>query len=263
MLLAYQTQTQRLLQNPASPTSLYALSDINSWINTARNQIAGESVSIRVTGSISTISQQVQYNFSGINIGIPATTGIQSVLHISNIRYVSGNGTRWIETRPWPWFSFYHLNNPAPGPVDPVTGTIGGPPVTWAQYGQGADGGTTGSGATGTFYIDPIPNDVYTLQPDCICLPRTLATDGDIEALPYPWTDCVPYLAAWYALLSSQTNARIADAERMFNFYEEFKERARKFANPDLLRWQYSQGADVAQGPKFGIKPGAPSGGGA
>ena len=252
MLTAYQTATQRLLQNPAAPTSLYALADITIWINTARLQLAGEAVCVRSQSPISTVVGQQQYNFSGINLGTPSVTGIESVLNISNIRYGVASGTRWIETQPWPWFSFYHLNNPVPQQ---------GAPTTWSQYSQGAAGGQTGSGATGTFYIDPPPDDVYVLTCDCICLPQTLAVDGDVEAIPYPWTDAVPYLAAWYALLSSQTNARIADAERMYNYYETFKDRARNAANPDLLRWQYMQGADIAQGAKFGIRPGGGGGG--
>lgn len=252
MLTAYQTRTAQLLQNPAAPTPLYATADLTSYINQARLQLAGEAVCVRSQSPVSTVAGQPQYSFSAVNLGTPATTGIQSVLNISNIRYTVGAGTLWIETRPWPWFSFYHLNNPVPQQ---------GPPTTWSQYSQGGAGGTTGSGASGSFYIDPVPDQVYTLTCDCICLPQLLALDSDVEAIPYPWTDAVPFLAAWYALLASQTNARVADAERMYNYYETYKERARQAANPDLLRWQYSQGADIAQGPKFGIKPGA--GGGA
>lgn len=259
MLNAYLTQTQRLLQNPQAPTSLYSSTDLTSWINTARLQLAGEANCVRSQSPISTIVGQAQYSFANIALGTPAVTGIESVMNVSNIRYGVGTGTRWIETQPWPWFSYYHLNDPTYGTPD-ANGVVGGPPKVWSQYSQGGAAGQTGSGASGSFYINPLPDDVYVLTCDCICLPQTLAVDGDVEAIPYPWTDCVPFLAAWYALLSAQTNARIADAERMYNYYETYKDRARQAANPDLLRFQYLQGADIAQGAKFGIKQGGGGG---
>jgi hypothetical protein len=65
----------------------------------------------------------------------------------------------------------------------------------------------------------------------------------------------VPFFAAYYAFLSSQTGARQADAERMFNHYKEFLQRARQAANPSVNRSQYEQAGDPAQASKMGIKP--------
>ena len=50
----------------------------------------------------------------------------------------------------------------------------------------------------------PIPSQNYSFQCDCFCLPIDLATDTDVEALPQPWQDTVPYYAAYLAKLEMQ-----------------------------------------------------------
>ena len=117
--------------------------------------------------------------------------------------------------------------------------------------------GATGSGCGGSFYISPPPESVYTLYLDCTCYPIALADDTTVEAIPYLWTDAVPWYAAAYALWSSQTSSRAADAERYFNSYAMFVERARKASNPSVNRWQFSQAGDPAQAAKLGLNAGA------
>jgi hypothetical protein len=71
------------------------------------------------------------------------------------------------------------------------------------------------------------------------------------------WTDAVPFFAAYFALMSAQTNARMADAANMYKgHYNEFMDRARKQSNAGVDRWLYSQAADPAQAAKMGIKAG-------
>ena len=60
--------------------------------------------------------------------------------------------------------------------------------------------------------------------------------------------------AAWYALLSNQTQARRADAEAYYGYYQEFLKRARTIANPSVLSWQYEQNPDPAQSGKAGAR---------
>lgn len=246
MLASYRTNTQSLLQNPGAPVTLYATGDIDRWVNIARGQLAGESEAIQVHGTIATVIGQRAYNFSSLNLGTPSVTGVQGAIHISRINIDVASGQRWLTPRPWEWFSQYHLNNPVP---------VNGIPTTWAQYGQGSAGTGTGSSATGTFWLDPPPDDVYTLTCNSVCYPIALVDDATVEAIPYLWTDAVPFFASYYALLSSQTSARQADAERMFGHYQTFVERARVASNPSVLRWQYKQASDPTQASKLGLKP--------
>lgn len=243
MLTAYINATRRLLQLPSSAsTALYTDADLTTYINTARGQLAGEAECIRVHGTISTAAAQRSYNFSGIDVS--SVSGVEGVIHVSSLNITIASGQKWLTPRPWPWFSLYNNNNPVPQ---------NGVPTEWAQYGQGSAGTGTGSGATGTFFLDPTPDDVYVMLPNCVCYPVALVDDTTVESIPYLWTDAVPFFAAYYALLSAQNNARFADAERYFNHYTTFVERARKASNPSVNRWMYSQSGDPAQAAKMQI----------
>ena len=86
------------------------------------------------------------------------------------------------------------------------------------------------------FYVSPTPDDVYTAQLQLRCAIRSRwLTTPTVEALPYFWTDAVPFFAAYFALMSAQTNARMADAAQMYKgHYNEFMDRARKQSNPGV-----------------------------
>lgn len=248
MLAAYLKQTRRLLQLPGSQsTGLYTDADLTDFINISRGQIAGEGECIRVMATIPTVANQQPYRFQDANVGVPATTGVQGIINVRSISYQVGTGALWMTPRPWPWFSLYELNNAVPP---------SGPPTVWAQFGQGAapSGVANTSINGGSFYLSPIPDDVYMLNLNSVCYPQPLALDTDVEALPYFWTDCVPFFAAYFALMSAQANARMAEAANMYKgHYEEFMDRARKQSNASTNRWQYDGAGDPAQGPKMGI----------
>lgn len=251
-LTAYQTQLQNLLQLPGAPTTLYPIANLNQWINTARGQLAGEGECIRAIGTLVTVVGQRAYNFSSLNFGTSATTGIQGAINVRRITYSVAIGQQWIPPREWEYFDLFHVNNPVPQP---------GPPTVWAQYGQGSAAPATGSAASGSFWIDPPPDLVYTLNCDCTCYPIPLVDDTTVEAIPYLWTDAVPFFAAFYAFLTSQTGARQDDADRMYNRYKEFLNRARQSANPSVNRSQYEQAADPASINKLGVQRAAQGGG--
>lgn len=252
MLTSYETNLQNLLQLPTAPSTLYTTATLDNWINIARGQLAGEGACIRAIGTIPTVVGQRAYNFSSISFGVSATTGIQGAINVRRISYNVASGQQWIPPREWEYYDLYHLNNPVP---------VNGPPKVWAQYAQGAATPASGSTATGSFYLDPPPDAIYTLNCDCMCYPIILATDGTIEAIPYLWTDAVPFFAAYYAFLSSQTGARQADAERMYGYYKEFLNRARMASNPSVNRSQYEQAADPASINKLGVQQQARGGG--
>lgn len=250
MLTAYLTQTRRLLQLPAAPTTLYTDADLTSYINTARSQLAGEGQCIRSFATQATVAGTNNYLFSGFTIAAAVANGIAGVIHVRSLAYQIGSGQRWIPPRAWEWFNFYVLNDPLSG-----QSANWGPPAHWAQYQQGTQpvAGTTMKQG-GSLYIN-VPDDIYTLVADAVCYPLPLAVDGDPEAIPFMWTDAVPYFAAYYALLSSQMQARLADALRYYEIYQEFVKRAREAANPDPMRYQYEQATDITLPSKFGMKP--------
>lgn len=167
------------------------------------------------------------------------------------ISYNVASGQRWVAPRSWEYFDLYFLNNPVPQ---------NGPPSEWSQFSQGSSGqgSITGIGggtmASGSFYLDPPPDLVYVLNCDCVCYPQALVSDTDVEAIPYIFTDAIPYFAGYLALLSAQTSARQADAERLFGYYQTFVQRARHFANPSVNRGMYQQEPDPTRINKLGLQ---------
>jgi hypothetical protein len=240
VLATYQTQVNQLLQYPVPPVPLYATTDINLWINRARQQLAGESESIRVLGTIPTVANQQSYNFSNINVS--SVAGVAAALHVRSIRYVVGQGSSRLRVRNWEWFESYELNSAVQVP---------GTPQVWSQYGQGEQG---------SFYLSPTPDIIYSLICDCVCLPIDLVDDTTVEAIPSLWRDAVCYYAAYLAFLSAQDAQRQADAQRMFDYYSNFVERARKFATPKVNAYLYPQNADPTVINKLGVSPKAEAG---
>lgn len=244
MLTQYQTDLTNLLQSPSAPTSLYSTTNLNRWINIARGQLAGETQCIRYMGTLNAVVGQRPYNFSSIDTGVAATTGIAGVIHVRTLSYNVGDGQQWVPVRSWEWFNQYALNNPVPD---------SGPPTMWSQFKQGSAGTSSGSNASGSLYLDPPPDLTYVLNVDCVCYPIALTDDNTVEAIPYLWTDAVPFFAAYYALLSAQTQARQEDAQRYYGYYKEFVERARNASNPSQLNYEYQGSTDVATINKLGV----------
>jgi hypothetical protein len=245
-LSIYRQQTKQLLTYPDSPDELYTDSDLNLWINRARQQLAGESQSIRVLGTVTTSGVRGPYTFSTVMVS--STPGVAAVLHIRAMRYAIGSGFKWMRPRNWEWFDIFKLNNVVPP---------SGPPQVWSQYGQGS---------TGSFYIDPIPAledgspQNYVLTCDCVCLPVDLLDDTTVDAIPPLWQDAVCFYAAFLAMLSAQSAQRQNDADRMMQRYEEFVGRARKFANPLVNNYLYQQSNDPTLLNKIGLSPKAGAG---
>lgn len=231
----YTTQTYRYLQNPGSAgIPLYPSDAITNFINRARKQIAGESESARNYGTIQLAVNTRAYNFSAITFS--PSTGIEGAANVRQALVNLGAGSVWMSPRPFEWFTLYHLND-----VVPPSGL----PTEWSQYSQGE---------TGSFYVSPLPDQAYVASVDCIGYPIDLVDDTTVEIIPYPWTDCVPILAAYYALLSAQ---RLADAQAKYDMYKLFANRARSMSNPDAVPNAYSQPPqDQTMSGRLGVKPG-------
>lgn len=239
MLTAYLTQTARLLQNPAASTALYSDADLTSYINTARGQMAGETECIRVNASLAITAAQRTYAFPTISLGV---SGVSGVFNVRQASVLVGGGQTWMRPRPFEWFNLYMLNQ-----VVPTTGQ----PTTWSQYAQGT---------TGSLFLYPLPDTDYTLTLDTSCFPIPLVDDTTVEAIPYPWTDAVPFFAAYYAYMSAQ---RQGDAETMLKRYKEFAGRARQMSNPSVLPFIYPSSGDPTLQAKLGmVSTGAGQGGG-
>lgn len=213
MLYDYMQRTQQLLADLKQENVNPAI--IRNYINTARRQIAGDAECIRVNGSLSVTAGLNVYPFTAIDIS--TVTGAQGILNVRMITYTVNGSllTGW----PWEWFKQYYSN----------LNLLREVPTNWAQYAQGVNG---------SLYFYPAPDATYPMSIDTVCYPIDLTSESTAEAIPFPWTDTVPYFAAYVAYLTTQN---MEAAKNMLGLYEEFKTRARKYSTPAVMPFQFEQ----------------------
>jgi len=210
VLTSYIQQVQRLLNDELA--QFYSPSDLTQFINIARGTIAYQSECLIANGSISTVNGTQTYGLPTI---APPSGGYASAINIRSIRSIVSGVGAVLEVRPWQWFSNYYLTGTATAEA--------GTPTVWSQQTQGS---------TGAIWFWPIPNGTVAMICEGSWVPVALTTDSTPEALGYPWTDAVPYFAAYMAYLNAQ---RGSDATRMMNLFNAFMKASRGGATPDWL----------------------------
>jgi hypothetical protein len=219
-MATYLAQTNALLQNPLPSTPLYAQSDLVNYINLGRQQLALDTECIRYSAFTNIISGTQTYAFTSIT-SVP--TGIGSLISILNVAPQASSTYQFAAPRPWPWFFRFYVQN--------ASSFSTGTPTVWSVQGEGAGG---------VLYLYPIPNVSVLYIIDGIYTPTNLLTSGGPpEVIPYPFTDAVPYYAAYYAYMSTQ---RQDDADRMKMRYKEFAQRGRQLSTPTVLPNNYPGG---------------------
>jgi hypothetical protein len=194
----YQITTRRLLndQTFARVNNF----DLIDYINFARGQVATDGECIRVLGTGNVAAGVAPIALSTLALSqAPAGAGEPLVPRNAFI-----NGAR-VDIRPWDYFANYYLTDT---PFAPMIAT----PVM-AQFGVGS---------TAVLYFNTPAAGVLVV--DLAILPVDLVDDATPEAVPYPFTDAVPFYAAWYGYMAQE---RIDQAERMMLRYNLLMHRAR------------------------------------
>ena len=178
MLIRYQTLSRRLLGD-----TIFARCndfDLRDFINVGRGQIAVQGDCVPGYGRLRIHPGEDQYAFSDIEFR--PGSGIKGTLAIETISVDVGTGQRPLVPRQWAWFDRYALGEPF---------QRFGEPHIWSQFGQGSNG---------TLFISHRPDRDYTLVVKVRGYPIDLIDDTTPEALPYAWTDAVPFYASFYYL---------------------------------------------------------------
>lgn len=165
-----------------------------------------------------TVSNQELYQFSTLNTIVAQTSGIATVQGILSIALNQGTITPVLDHKPWVELQAY---------MRAYNTSYTSYPAVWSQYAYGING---------SFYLWPVPSQIYGMDIDTYCLPISLAVDSDPEALPYPWTECVPYYVAYWALMNAQ---RSGDAKMMKDQYDEKILEARSFSQGPFIPSMY------------------------
>lgn len=220
-LLNYLSQVTRLLHDPAN--QFYNTADLTAYINEARGQIAGEGQCVRVlppsgNGQNQTVAAQEVYTFAAVNALNILGTGVASIEGVLGVSVSWGAQKPTLNQMVWSDFQA-RLRSYAFG--------LQNFPQVWAQYGQGV---------LGSIYLWPIPSQALAMDWDCYCLPIDLATDADPEAIPYPWTNCVKWYAAYLAYENAQ---RRDDSDRAHEQFERAMKKARAMSEGPFIPSYY------------------------
>ncbi len=144
-----------------------------------------------------TVENQEVYSFANMPLG--NAPGVASILAVKSVSMIYENYRYSLPMYAFSTYQAYIRRYPSQYSYVPTVGS---------QYGQGENG---------SLYLYPIASQAYAYECDCFCLPIDLDSDTDVEAIPYPWTDSVPYFAAYLALLQMQ---RASDADAMLGRFD-------------------------------------------
>jgi hypothetical protein len=216
MLYTYRQELQLLLND--LKVEMFAPIFLTGFINRARTFVAGESQSVRVLATATMAAGTQTLSFLNIPVS-GVSVGASTVLNVRMVGYSVASGMRYLQPRPWEWFFLYGMNNPNPQST--------AYPTMWSQYGQGVNG---------LISVNPTPQSDLLLTLDTVCLPTILIDDSTPEAIPEPYTECVPFWAAWYAYMMAQQKE---EAESMMSRYKDLMDRCNKMIAPEVNQTIY------------------------
>jgi hypothetical protein len=168
-----------------------------------------------------TVVDKQEYKFADVPLW--DHPGVKAIVAVRNITII------WVNFR-YPTFSvsftrFQSRYNPY------VRSTFLYAPIIRTQFGQGVNG---------SIWFSPVPDQTYPMEWDAVGIPVDLVDDTTFEALPYPWTDAIPFYASWLCLQegADERSERISQAR--LNSYRMMMRRARAFSQPSLMSNPYS-----------------------
>lgn len=177
-----------------------------------------------IDNSLTTVAGQEVYQFSTANTLAALTSGVSKIIGVYSVACAWGaNAAMKPILNPMIWSEFQAYLRAYNTGMESY-------PTIWSQYGQGV---------SGSIYLWPLPSQASQMDWDCYCLPTDLTSDTTTEIIPYPWTDAVPYYAAYLAYSGQQ---KLLEAERMFShdpfkssLYKTFMLRARAGTEPPFV----------------------------
>lgn len=140
----------------------------------------GATATATINSSMNTVTNQQIYPYSLVNSTVQLTRGVSKILKVLQVAVSNGS------TKP----VLYQLNwqdYQAQCNVYPQ------------QYGNVAIWAQQSFGENGSIYLYPIPSQAWEMDWDTVCLPLdiTLSSTAADDAIPYPWSEAVPYYAAY------------------------------------------------------------------
>lgn len=163
-------------------STAFQQADLIDLINQARSDLILDTFCCRALVQIQTVANQDQYSFNSVLAAVQQQ-GLKAaaILQINTIAvFWSGTLVPLLDYMPWDELSAIYRSFRGFTFI----------PFIWGMFDYSS------------FFIEPIPNGVYTLEIDCVYLPTLLVQSSDVETVvPAAFADytLVPWLAASHA----------------------------------------------------------------
>jgi hypothetical protein len=182
----YITSVRRLLHD--ANANFWTDSELTDYINSGRSRVVGDTGCNRVLQTLNTVTSQEAYQFSALPQGVNTIDVINITLLWGSMRV------------PMNYMAFTEFN----ARLRVWQGYLGRP-VAFSIYGQS------------TVYLGPIPDMVYATEWDTVVNAAALVNLSDPETINFPYTEPVPYYAAYMAKYKEQSY------QEAQTFHEEYK----------------------------------------
>lgn len=173
-LSGYITECRRLLHD--ANANFYSNPELTDYINEARQRLVRDTGCLRTYQTSATVTNQEVYTFASL-------PNAAFTMDILNINIIWGNSRIPLRYMPWTQFNaelrFWQ--------------NYIGRPIAFSMYGPTS------------FYISPVPDQVYAMELDTVILPTPLVTDAQVDEIPDPWTAPVAFYACYKAKFKEQS----------------------------------------------------------
>lgn len=170
----YITECRRLLHD--ANANFYSDTELTDYINSARVRLVRDTGCLRSYQTTATVTSQEVYTFSTLPEGA-------NTMDVININLIWGNTRIPMRYLPWTQFNaelrFWQ--------------NYSGRPIAYSMYGPTS------------FYIGPVPDQVYSMELDTVIMPTPLVNESDVDTIPDPWTTPVAFYACYKAKYKEQS----------------------------------------------------------
>lgn len=185
-LADYLSATQRLLHD--SQNIYWTQTELTSYVNSGMQRVSLDTGCVRTTQTFTLVAGTAQYNFSVLgNPQVFDVIGIW-VLYGATRLYCRQVAFSTLITYYQPWQGYQSV------------------PVAFARNGPS------------TIAFGPVPGTAYATEWDCCVYPSPLVAPTDADPSPYPYTEAVPFYAAYLAKIAQQQKS---EADFFFAIYQQ------------------------------------------
>lgn len=178
--------TRRLLHDANS--NYWSDTELTDYINAARLRVVADTGCNRVLQTHSLTANQETYLLTALPQGV-------NTIDILNLSVLWGATRIVLNYMPFTEFNAKMR----------AWQTFLSRPAVWTRYGQG------------TIYVGPVPDQTYVAEFDTVCVPAALANPSDPETIVFPYSEPIPYYAAYKAKYKEQSY------EEAQLFHDEYK----------------------------------------